>query len=321
MSEPESDEFLLVYFPTSFSSQKVLFALFEKEVVFKPVYVSLFSGQHNEPWYVRLNPEGSHIPVLKHGAKVFAEPAEIIDYISKCTENAGHPLVPSLDSALGKNVQELREKLDAVPADILTYGVIYHPQLSSSGCNIPYATQNSMKENFARRMSMLTELATKHPDLRDSYLVKSQTTAHKFDIITEEAQVAAQLDSLVPLFTDIENQLKKIKEEGADYSDELWLFGPMFTAADISLSVLLNRLALLGLDGRYFSTAKCPCIHQYYWQVKKRAAFQKIEKEIANLKMTLFWENFKTASPYIAGAIGVGAAVGTGYYIYKKLDS
>lgn len=112
-----------------------------------------------------------------------------------------------------------------------------------------------------------------------------------------------------------------IFSEGADYSDELWLFGPMFTAADISLSVLLNRLSLLGLDGRYFSTSKCPCIHQYYWQVKKRPAFQRIEKEIANLKMTLFWENVKTASPYIAGAVTLGAAVGTGYYVYKKLDS
>ena len=69
-----------------------------------------------------------------------------------------------------------------------------------------------VSENFAKRMSMLTELATKHPDLRDSYLTKSQTTAHKFDIITEEAQVASQLDSLEPVFTTIENQLRKIKE-------------------------------------------------------------------------------------------------------------
>ncbi|XP_060593454.1 ganglioside-induced differentiation-associated protein 1-like [Ruditapes philippinarum] len=321
MSKPQIDEFLLFYFPTSFSSQKVLFALFEKEVTFKPLYVSLFSGQHNEPWYMRLNPDGSHIPVLKHGNKVIVEPAAIIDYISKCTENAGHQLVPSLESQLGRNVQEFREMIDSVPADILTYGVIYHPQLSNSGCKIPSATQLSMQENFAKRMSMLTELATKHPDLRDSYLTKSQTTAHKFDIITEEAQVAAQLDSLEPVFMTIENQLKKIKEEGADYSDELWLFGPMFTAADISLSVLLNRLYLLGLDGRYFSTSKCPCIHQYYWQVKKRPAFQRIEKEIANLKMTMLWDSVKTASPYIAGAVTLGAAVGTGYYIYKKLDS
>lgn len=59
---------------------------------------------------------------------------------------------------------------------------------------------------------MLTELATKHPDLRDAYLSKSQTVAHNFDIISEEAQVQAQLDDLTPLFNTVENQLKKIKE-------------------------------------------------------------------------------------------------------------
>lgn len=63
--------------------------MFEKEVAFKPKYVSLFSGQHNEPWYVRLNPDGYHIPVLKHMKKIIVEPTDIVDYISKMTENAG----------------------------------------------------------------------------------------------------------------------------------------------------------------------------------------------------------------------------------------
>lgn len=109
--------------------------------------------------------------------------------------------------------------------------------------------------------------------------------------------------------------------EGSDYSDELWLFGPMFTAADISLAVLLSRLSLLGLDGRYFPSDKCPCVQQYFWQVKKRPAFQRIEKEIANVKLTIAWENVKTASPYVIGAVGLGMAAGTGYYAYKKISS
>lgn len=67
-------------------------------------------------------------------------------------------------------------------------------------------------ENFARRMGMLMELATTHPDLRDGYLSKSQTVAHKYDIIMEESRVQAQLEALTPLFTTIENQLNKIEE-------------------------------------------------------------------------------------------------------------
>ena len=105
---------------------------------------------------------------------------------------------------------------------------------------------------------------------------------------------------------------------GSDISDELWLFGPMFTAADISLTVLLHRLKILGLDTNFYPAQSAPCINQYYYHVRKRAAFQKIEKEIANLKLTLVWENFKSASPYIAGAVGVAAVIGAGVIIYRK---
>ena len=108
---------------------------------------------------------------------------------------------------------------------------------------------------------------------------------------------------------------------GSDISDELWLFGPMFTAADISLSAILSRLTLLGLDSRYFSADKCPCLHNYYQQLQKRPAYQKIQTQIANLKMTLLWENFKTASPYILTVLGIGTATGVGYYAYKKMNS
>lgn len=105
---------------------------------------------------------------------------------------------------------------------------------------------------------------------------------------------------------------------GSDLSDELWLFGPMFTAADISLSILLHRLKLLGLNTNIFPAQTYPCINQFYYQVQKRPAFQKIEKEIAHIKLTLVWENLKTASPYIAGVLGAAAALGLGVYIYKK---
>ena len=67
-------------------------------------------------------------------------------------------------------------------------------------------------ENFAQKLSTLTELATKYPNLRDAYLTKSQVAAHKFEFIAEEERVRAQLDDIQPLFKEIEDQLQKIKE-------------------------------------------------------------------------------------------------------------
>lgn len=40
--------------------------------------------------------------------------------------------------------------------------------------------------------------------------------------------------------------------ENGDVVDVLWLFGLMFTVVDIYLTVLLNRLILLGMDKYYF---------------------------------------------------------------------
>lgn len=67
-------------------------------------------------------------------------------------------------------------------------------------------------ENFANRLSYLTELAAAHPALRDSYLTKSQIAAQKFDIITDEAKVKGHLEGLKRTMKDIEQQLNDLKE-------------------------------------------------------------------------------------------------------------
>ncbi|XP_069110394.1 ganglioside-induced differentiation-associated protein 1-like [Argopecten irradians] len=314
----KSNRFTLYYFPTSFSSQKVLLAFYEKEVTFKPKLVSLFSGQHNAPWYVKLNPEGAHIPVLKDGNTIITEPERIIDYIDSKLESSVPKLIPDQESLLGKKVAKLRKRLQLVEVDIITYGIIYHPHLSTAGCQIQGAVMRSMRENFANRLAVLTDLAAKHPALRDSYLMKSQTAAQKFDVITDAAQVQRHLEELQITMDTVEQQIKSVKEASPDIADDLWLFGPMYTVADISLTVLLSRLALLGLDKTYFSQDKHPYTHNYYNQVKQRLTYQMIQKEIANLRMTLLWENLKTASPYIAGVICLGTAAAIAYSVYKK---
>ena len=69
-----------------------------------------------------------------------------------------------------------------------------------------------LTENFAKRLSVLTQLAAQHPALRDSYLTKSQVAAQKFDVITDAAQVQRHLDELQVILDDVETQLKTIKQ-------------------------------------------------------------------------------------------------------------
>jgi hypothetical protein len=103
-----------------------------------------------------------------------------------------------------------------------------------------------------------------------------------------------------------------------DFADNLWLFGPMFTAADISLTVLLNRFTLLGMDSLYFPSNKCPYTLSYYKQVQRRSSYIKLQKEISNLRLTLLWENIKMVSPYIGGLCGICATGGIIFWLYNK---
>ncbi|XP_046329584.1 ganglioside-induced differentiation-associated protein 1-like [Haliotis cracherodii] len=317
-SDIDSQNITCFYFPTSFSSQKVLLALYEKNVQFKPKLVSLFHGQHMEPWYVRLNPDGVHVPVLKDGAKIINNPEEIIDYIDMMSDT-GPTLVPDLKTSLGQSVASVREQLTGIPVDVITYGIIFHPHLSASGCRLPFAVQRSMRENFAKRLCYLTHKATRHPSLRDGYLAKSQTAAQKYDIITDEEKVKGQLDQLDNIFSDIEILLRRTKE-GSDDSGELWLFGKMITAADISLTILLSRLSLLGMEARYFPAKTCPNIHKYYQLFQKRSTFRRIQYEINDLRWTLVVEDLKAAAPYMLGAAGVLIAAGLVAWLVKTIQ-
>ncbi|KAK6185543.1 hypothetical protein SNE40_007751 [Patella caerulea] len=316
----DSNRCTLYYFPTSFSSQKVLLALFEKDVKFKPKLVSLFHGQHMEPWYVKLNPSGVHVPVFVHDKNVISNPEDIINYIDR-TFDEGPCLVPSSDTELGQSVAAVRYQLNNIPVDVITYGVIFHPYLSDSGCRIPFAVQRSMRENFARRLRYLTHKATKHPDLRDGYLAKSQTAAQKYDVITDEEKVKGQLEQLETILEEIEAMMQSVQDSDSYSNPDVWLFGPHFTAADITFSCLLNRLVLLGLESRYFPSYKCPNIDRYYRQLLRRSTYRVIQKEVANMRLTLVWEDLKAVSPYMVGATGIILTGLIAYWFLKKLKN
>lgn len=104
--------------------------------------------------------------------------------------------------------------------------------------------------------------------------------------------------------------------ENGDVVDVLWLFGLMFTVVDIYLTVLLNRLILLGMDKYYFLLDQCFYIDSYFLQVKKRFIYIRLEKEILILRFILFWENLKVWSFFLVGVVGIGVVAGGVYLVY-----
>lgn len=57
-------------------------AIAEKSLECEEYDVSLPLSEHNEPWFMKLNPAGE-VPVLVHNDNVISDPAQILDYLEQ----------------------------------------------------------------------------------------------------------------------------------------------------------------------------------------------------------------------------------------------
>lgn len=82
---------VLYHWSQSFCSQKVRLVIAEKGLKCEEYDVNLPLSEHNEPWFMRLNPAGE-VPVLIHGDNIICESTQIIDYM----ENKFEDVIPLL---------------------------------------------------------------------------------------------------------------------------------------------------------------------------------------------------------------------------------
>lgn len=61
---------------------QVRLAIAEKGLICEEYDVSLPLSEHNEPWFMRLNPTGE-VPVLVHNDNVICDPTQIMDYLEQ----------------------------------------------------------------------------------------------------------------------------------------------------------------------------------------------------------------------------------------------
>uniref|UniRef100_A0A7N6F8F8 GST N-terminal domain-containing protein n=1 Tax=Anabas testudineus TaxID=64144 RepID=A0A7N6F8F8_ANATE len=120
----------LYHWTQSFNSQKVRLAVAEKGLHCEEYDVSLPLSEHNEPWFMHLNPTGE-VPVLVHNDNVICDPTQIIDYLEQNFTDEGVPrLVPEEGTTYYHRVQHYRELLDSLQMDAYTHGCILHPEIT-----------------------------------------------------------------------------------------------------------------------------------------------------------------------------------------------
>jgi len=302
----------LYYFPTSFYSQKVLIALKEKNISYSEQVVSLLSKEVNEPWFLRVNPKGQ-LPVLQVGSKTVTESEAIIDHVDDMGIEHGDErecrLIPAPGTAEADLVSEWRQKLNAVDAEVITFGVMLNKELHTADMRLP-AWFLSSKEGFTKmQRASIPQLEKKkelNPDVAHALDIKISTAMDRSGSRYDLHVIREALDDLEVVMDGVEAQLRTSR--AVNY-DAHWLCGPRFTAADITLCVLLGRLDLIGYLNKIADPDKRPALAQYWKSALTRDSVASTVDVITALKAYFMR---KMINRVAWGTLVAGAVVMTG---------
>ncbi|KAJ8314689.1 hypothetical protein KUTeg_006839, partial [Tegillarca granosa] len=258
-----------------------------------------------------MNPKFT-VPTLQHGEKVVTESLDIVRYLDQqvTTEPT---LFPDPKSEAGKNVEEWCQKLDAIRIEQLTFGVFLNQELSVSGVKMPDALRKRFTVEAIRKKHKLAEdkmkqYAEKYPEFREAYLskirIRKEFTSGE---MTTKDRTSKCLDDLELVLDEVENQIQKTKSAQGPNS---WLIGTDFTAADIILTNLLDRLNMVGLLERYCSESKRPLLKDYFDRLASKTSVQKVRAQTMDSVKVMFYSRMKQAAPSVLGLTIAAVAIG-----------
>ncbi|KAM8967790.1 ganglioside-induced differentiation-associated protein 1 [Pelodytes ibericus] len=314
------DKLILYHWTHSFTSQKVRLVIAEKSLKCEEHDVSLPLSEHNEPWFMRLNPSGE-VPVLVHGETIICEATQIIDYLEHMFRDENTPrLMPQDGSMYYPRVQHYRELLDSLPMDAYTHGCILHPELTVDSMIPAYATSR-IRTQIGSTESELKKLARENPDLEDAYIAKQKRLKTKLLDHDNIKYLKKILDELEKVLDQVETELQRRNEETPEEGKEAWLCGPFFSLADVSLAVTLHRLKFLGFARRNWGNGKRPNLETYYERILQRKTFYSVLGNVNNILIsavlpTAFRVAKKRAPSILGSTLMMGILAGAGYILF-----
>ncbi|XP_051910180.1 ganglioside-induced differentiation-associated protein 1 isoform X2 [Hippocampus zosterae] len=308
----------LYHWTQSFNSQKVRLAIAEKGLHCEEYDVSLPLSEHNEPWFMRLNPTGE-VPVLVHGDSVICDPTQIMDHLEHNFTHEGTPrLIPEEGSTYYHRVQHYRELLDSLQMDAYTHGCILHPEITVDS-HIPAYAATSIRTQILNTESELKKLAEENPELKEAYIAKQRRLKSKLFDHDNMKYLKKLLDELENVMDQVETELQRREEETPENSQQSWLCGQFFSMADVSLAVTLHRLKFLGLSRRYWGNGSRANLEAYYQRVLERPAFRRVLGHVNNILISAVLPvAFRVArknAPVIAGTTLLIGLLGGATYL------
>ncbi len=226
---------------SSVCSQKVRLCLAEKCLAYENRHVNLFTFEHWEPGYVKLNPKGV-VPALDHDGRIIIELNVIIEYLEDVFPAA-----------------RLRPE-DAFAAAQMRIWMfnseeIAHPHVNTASHNPRHAARLAQK---AYTQDALKTIAAKCPNpiIAARFLHRQ---AHGVSAAEEDAAYAA-LDYLL-------DQMEAALAPGP------WLVGRDYSLADIAMAPYVNRIEVLKRP-EMVGAASRPRIADWWQRMQARPAFK-----------------------------------------------
>ncbi|AWP20725.1 putative ganglioside-induced differentiation-associated protein 1 [Scophthalmus maximus] len=319
-AEPGESRLTLYHWTQSFNSQKVRLAIAEKGLRCEEYDVSLPLSEHNEPWFMRLNPTGE-VPVLVHRDNVICDPTQIMDYLEHNFNDESIPkLVPEEGSTYYHRVQHYRELLDSLQMDAYTHGCILHPEITVDS-HIPAYAATCIRTQIGNTQSELKRLAEQNPELKDAYVAKQRRLKSKLFDHGNMKYLKKLLDELESVMDQVETELQRRVEETPEEGSQSWLCGEFFSMADVSLAVTLHRLKFLGLSRRYWGNGNRVNLETYYERVVERPAFWRVLGHVNNILISAvlpvaFRVARKNAPAIVGTTLLIGVLGGATYFAF-----
>ncbi|XP_058457638.1 ganglioside-induced differentiation-associated protein 1 [Malaya genurostris] len=286
---PDNDSLILYCNQYSYYCQKVLWALYEKDIKFTRYEVDVTNDEHFSEWFLTLNPRGE-LPVLQSGSLVVPGSNRILDYLE---EKQSQDKQLKLPWNSDKQIRYFKNTLDKIPIGVITIGSFLHPRMVVSPKS-PYVqpVRYTILERDELVSGRLRSYAEVFPAFSEALLQKADFHDRKRNVLASEAYFCKLLDGLEEFLSEMELHLARINVEHS------WIAGHDFTLVDIGLGCLLYRLYVLGLEDRFWTGGKKTELERYFNKIMVSNSFQSTLPTKTSLLRTI-WLN--TPSSYKAG--------------------
>lgn len=169
-----------------------------------------------------------------------------------------------------------------IPVNVITHGLAFNHHFSTNVPHPPFTpdTHPRTRTMVLNRSELLTELSeqTGSKDL----LLKAEEHRMLLPLFTDPAQYDIMLDQTANTLDKFEDQLSSVAAESEEC--ESWVLGSEFTVVDIALGVVLNRLALLGMQDRFWANGTRPHLERFLGQIQRRNSFAKAVMDVGPVR-------------------------------------